>query len=941
MLCSAARLRSRTIRTTLIALAGSCAALACSPAFAQTTDPQRAQPVLLHWFENSWYVIEHRAPDLFVSGYNGLWLPPPSKASFGSPGYDPFDRFDLGTPGSPTTYGTENFYRAMIGELKNADQAVFIDLVVNHNGGRTSDAQFIADGGWPGFYLPGSGPDFWGDFHDGTTQSTNPSSANYNLFQGDLVGLIDIAQEKNYNYIRHPVAPNAQNIPPGNVRNRPDPNNARFYPDTALAPITFTNPGPTGDGQSWTIHPFNTANPMAGDARVENATGLLNRFAQWQLDEFKVDGFRLDAAKHIPQWFWNNYFDPIMFNRRTFPNGSKGTAFSFGESVESNSFVQTYIRRDGFGNRDALDLNEAGALRDIMNQRGFGSWSNATNASIDLTNDGLQDGDQGVHHVFSHDNGSAGSGSSAPSLPGASNYAMPQNVYVLFRTGVPMIYFNGREMHTRFTNRGFWPREGNPTALGDLDPHLQRVVKLVNGYARGFMQFRNGTDPQNTSQADVLVFERTIGVDKSNVVVAVNDRYDAGFQTRNILTDFAPGTRLRELSGTATDAVVDPTNAIHDVVVVDANRRITINIPNNTNVNNVQHHRGYVVYGPAAPSGTLRVFNIDGSGARVTPVNIPADGVDVPAWRRRNTALPIITTNTFEIRLDTTKTDPLDSAFDDFAVFKINQGYVDYNGNGSVDLQPPGATLDAGFETFLTQFSPISGPSGNNNAGIYRQVVNTALLPEGDNYVTAYAYRRRTDGGLPILTDFRLPIYVDRLPPSTTLLTTPIASSGSVEWRVIANDRTTNRVHILANVPVEANVLSLVNSSNQAYQFDRYEWRRNLGSLPPGANSITTVAYEESGNVAITRYENITITLGSGDVNRDGILSLDDLYAIQLIPENTPSGNPAYVGEADMNADNTINAFDRQILERNVIRLQQRVSPFRALETNDMKNTQR
>lgn len=396
----------------LAVVAGSlCAAM---PSAARAQD----NPVYLQWFETSWSNIELRTPDLFMAGYGALWIPPASKASDGSPGYDPWDRFDLGTPESQTIYGTESRFRQMIKELHFAGQQVTLDWIMNHNGGRTSNSSFIADGGWPGFYLPGSGPNFWGDFNSGSTQSADPGGANYNLWDGDLVGLIDINQATNYNYIRHPVGANAQNIPPGLVRNKPNAQNARLYQDRNLTPMTFTNTG-RGGGLNWTIYPFNTVDPTQGDAIAENATGMLLRATQWYLDEFKIDGFRLDAAKHIPQWFWDQYWDASVFNRRVAPNGQRVIPFSFVEAVDSNSFVQTYIRKyDGIGNRDALDLNEAGALRDVRSSSGFGSWLNPINASVDKQDDGLNNGTQGVHHVYSHDNGSNGNGGSAPGLPG-------------------------------------------------------------------------------------------------------------------------------------------------------------------------------------------------------------------------------------------------------------------------------------------------------------------------------------------------------------------------------------------------------------------------------------------------------------------------------------------------------------------------------------------
>ncbi len=952
---SQAALRAR--RAGLLAACGLAFSVAAFPSvgLAQESAFLGTNPVTLQWFDSSFYVIEHRMPDVFRAGYGGIWLPPVGKASTGSVGYDAFDRFDLGSPASPTMYGTESFFRAVVGELKQGNVNVYVDVVLNHNGARSSNAQFIADGSWPGFYLPGSGLDFWGDFHDGTTQSTNPNDPNYNLFTGDLVSLIDIAQEKNYQFIRQPVAANAQNIPPGNVRNRPDPNNARFYPDRNLAPkATFVNTAP-GDGTSWTIYPFNNTTPLAGDVVVENATGLLVRSCQWMLDEFKVDGFRIDAMKHTPSWFFTNFFDPSVYQRRTAQDGSIVTPYSFGESVDSNNFIinNNYSRRDAIGNRDALDLNEAGALRDVRSQLGFGSWANVLNATIDFTDNGIQDGTLGVHHVYSHDNGSTGNGSSAPSLPGPSLYAMPQNAYILFRPGMPIIYFNGREMQSRFSSRGFWPREGNPTALGDLDTNLTRLVQLHNGYVRGNYYPLNGTDPSNTSNADVLIYERSNGT-RSNVLVAVNDRYDNGTQTRNVATTFPPGTRLRELSGTASDPVVDPGDAIRDVLLVGNDGRLRdpatgingpitgIVVPNNTNINGVQHHRGYVVYAPAGPSGTLQVLNIDGGGVRTVPASIAADDNTVPSWRRRNTAVPVVTTGTFEIRLDTTKTDPADTNWDDYAVFRIDRGFVDLNGNGVVDKRANnGSTVDRGYEEFLTQFSPIDGPSGNGTAGVYRQVINTSLLTEGYHYLSVISYRRRIDGGLPIFTEFRLPFYVDRTGPAVTLNTSPIGNGSTIEWRVTAADRTADRVYVMLNVPVGTNPLTLVGPATQAYQYDRFEWRRNLGNVPAGSNSISVVAYEDSGNVSVQTITGVTVALGSGDVNQDGFVTIDDLYAQALIPENTPQGNAAYRAEADLNADNNINALDRTILADNVIRLRQRVSPFRGLEAQDMRSSQR
>src|SRR4051812_15685369 len=65
-------------------------------------------PPLLQYFEGSFATIEKRAPDIFNAGYGSVLTPPPGRADSGnsSVGYDPYNRFDLGSAGNPTLYGT-------------------------------------------------------------------------------------------------------------------------------------------------------------------------------------------------------------------------------------------------------------------------------------------------------------------------------------------------------------------------------------------------------------------------------------------------------------------------------------------------------------------------------------------------------------------------------------------------------------------------------------------------------------------------------------------------------------------------------------------------------------------------------------------------------------------------------------------------------------------
>lgn len=985
----------RFVRTAVLGLL-----LAAGGARAQASDNR----VILQFFETSWVNIEARMPDIFVAGYGAMWVPAPSFSSTGSAGYDPFDRFNLGTPESPTAFGTEATFRQYVREAHLADVMVYPESIMNHNGARTSDANFIADGGWPGIYLPGNGPTnnppglpfmtsglgpwticgdystraplnyFWGEYHGGTMQSQDPNGANYCLWLGDLVSLVDIAQESFYPLIRQPIGLNAQNIPPGRVRNLPDPANTKFYPDTSLTPITFTNPGIAGfsNATNWTIYPYNTANAAAGDPVAESVSGYLSRWNQWMVADVGVDGFRVDAAKHAKHDFWNEWFDGALNQQWTRPDGGKDSPFSFVEAVDSNSSMQFYTRKAtvaGSGgnatfraNRDALDINEAGPLRNALsaqfiaaNQSTYPAngatgqyfWSSIIDSSFDKNDDNDNNGSQGVHHVFSHDNGSTGNGASPPGLPSAANAGLAGNAYVLWRpTPASIIYYNGREMHDRFQvsapNR-FWVREGNPTALGNgtsvgfpvggssqavtslnAPEAILDMVRIHNAYTRGSWNVVNSTDSVNPSINTVMVFTRG-NATQDNVVCGVNSWYGNGTQLRSVVVNFPPGTRLRELTNHNADTGASGVNSdgsIPLVHTVDGSKRILIGVPNNRNSNGTQHNKGYIAYGPAAPSGTLTVTNVSST----IPADVTTGGSAVPTYKARLTPVEVITASTFELQLATTKTDATAGEdWDNYANFRINKGYFDYNKNGGVDL-PASNALDGGYENFLTQASPIDGAGGTGTTGLYRQVIQSADLPEGMNYVSVLAYRERPAGTLPILKEFRKVIYVDRLPPSVQFVqpaNNEIATA-SFAFTVNSSDRTVNKVHIIANVPQGTDPLTLVSAANAATQKDRFTWTRAISSLPSGANTITTVAFELSGRSSVSASGSINNLLASGDANVDGFLTLDDQYASWAL-------GSMYLAQADMNRDSSITATDRRLLEQSL----------RLGELGSMKGTQR
>jgi len=886
------------------------AGIASSPATAQNTQSY------LQWFETEWDDIERRVPDFFLAGYNAVWIPPVSKASFHSPGYDPFDRFDLGKPPllsfSPsrarTTYGTEATFGAMVDELHQAGAQVYIDAIFNHNNGRTQSDAFLAQGGYPGFWIPREYPprekaptDDWGDFHNGISsgyfQSENPGGSRYNLHIGDLVALVDIAHESNNSFIRQPVDVNDPlNIPGGTIWNKPDANNARFYPDQVLSPLVFTNPGTSNNpgSSSFTRYPFNLNAPFNGDPVVDNATGMLMRWAQWMVEVQGIDGFRLDAHKHIPNWFWDGFFDSAVYKTRTSPaTGNKVTPFSFGENVAGNfDMLSNQIRRDSFGSRDSLDIQGAARLRDLLNAGGFGSWANITSntdsSHLDVADDGIVNGSMGLNHVFSHDNGTWGDGGSMPQLPSARDQGYQMHAYMLLRPGRSIVYHNGRAIPR---TSGFYPREGIPAALGwnpstqSLDDTITTLVQLRNqiGYGQYFQL--------NANINDVLVYERAFN-NQANCLVAVNDRFDSGARAVTVNTSYPQGTRLHEMTGNAADPLIDPTNGIPETIIVGANGTVNLIVPNNK-TGSVEHGKGYVIYAEALPDADVTFIGATGT--------IDPDPSNFPDFLQRLNEITVITNDSFEIRVQTAAGDALDENTDDNALFAFDQRNTDSNGNGSIDI-PTSSSVIGGYENFLTVNAPLFG--SGNGFGLYRQVIDATQMSEGFHYLSVIVFRHRNAGTTPIFREVRKVIYIDRQSPDIDLVQADmVLDDDRPQFVVNLHDRTAKAIHMFLNLDKGIDPLTLLNVSNQVIPYDRFTFRKTFDlALNEGENIVTVVAMEDSGNATVLS-ESVMLNTCIADFTGDGVLNFFDVSAFLIA---FSSCDPI----ADLTDDGVFNFFD-------------------------------
>jgi alpha-amylase len=864
-------------------------------------------PAILQWFETSWNTMQNRAPDVFMAGYGVVQTPPPYRADSGnqSVGYDVYDRFDLGSPGNPTLYGTQAGLQAAIAGLHQAGVNVYADMVWNQDGfSQWATPGFQAAGGYPGFVLSsasnpsGSSGPIWGDFH-------NP------FYTGDqyeqLAGLIDIAQESNNQYIRSPVPGYFNNIPAGTtsaygrLANVPTDANRALYPDTSLNPIIVYNPN-TGQ-QNIYIYPFNLANPMNGTPVEENALGYLMRNTQWLVQDIGYDGFRIDAAKNFPSWVLN-YYDQAVYRSsfRTLLDGSQEQIFAYSEVYDGNpSVVLPYVNysinpsNPGTigGNRDVLDFPLFFALQNNLTGNGYqNNWYNVHQASINYLYNGTMDGSVGVKFVQSADNG-------APYLSNVG-YA-----YTLLTPGNAIVYMNGQEFGT---NRSF-PQQGRGDALGGV--YGNAITTLLN--------IRN-THPSG-NYIERYIDQNNFAFERDNsMVVLLSNRTDAGFDSRTISTDFAPGTPLLELTGNATNPSIDPRGDVPGLVVVNSDHTINVRFLRNSsyddNGNSFFTGSGYLVYGLSGPQGTLSLSNV----ATVMPGASPSttdNGTQVL------TSVSVIRGNTFNVTLNTNPVNLLgfyrDKPADgDNALIKMDGG-IPLNGDGHVDYTTPN-TVSYGFDNFVTVDSP--GYFNASGYGEYVQTINATQLSDGYHYITVRAFRHRDDGGPPVFTDFQDVIYVDRNPPNSAVTSfNPIVAGVNQNRNVVVTsvDQTANSVHVFMNLPpawTSSQILALVGSGNQATQTDANLFQYSVYGVDSGNNVATIVTYRPTGSYNIQRFPGLSVSsiygAGLGDLNFDGQINAADIALFQQVYlSNGQQFNPA----ADIDGDGYNDTVDAILLK--------------------------
>lgn len=256
-----------------------------------------------------WNKVTKETKHLENIGITHIWLPPAYKASGGKNdvGYGVYDLYDLGEfdqKGSiPTKYGTKDEYLDAIRTLRENNIKVLADIVLNHKMGadETEDVLAIQDDSenrnvsltdakpikvWTKYIFPGRGnvySDFkwnWTHFHGVDWDENTGTAAIYKFYGKHWDENVD-KEKGNFDYL------------------------------------------------------------MGADIDLNNhdVVNELKKWGKWYLNATNVDGFRLDAVKHIRAEFFPEWLDEL---RTT----TERKLFSVGEYWSSNiDILNNYIEK--------------------------------------------------------------------------------------------------------------------------------------------------------------------------------------------------------------------------------------------------------------------------------------------------------------------------------------------------------------------------------------------------------------------------------------------------------------------------------------------------------------------------------------------------------------------------------------------------------------------
>ena len=516
-------------------LAGLCLAGILFPAISQGE-------AMLQYFNTTWKEIAERIPELAEAGYSSIWLPPPTKGSGGlSTGYDLCDPFDLGgvnQRGSVTTrYGTEAELLNLIETAHRFGIRIYLDNIMNH---RAFDVPGYNEN-TPVDVYPGMLPE---DFHVRVTEdgfyrkwdNCRDWSSAWQVQNLGLADLIDIAHETpNDNFGTNEGDDHPK---PSFVRH---PHNPEFYdrmPNLAVDPSNWDPNDWTGNTNKNIYIGFGTNNGLTTNVIAQYPTffcedvgAYLCRNVRWIMEKTKADGLRLDAVKHVPDYFFGAYNNDSssagycghvqwQFNMsRGFSDWSNHRDSCFSTEVPRDDavlFGEHLGSPPGYDGYWSVGMRLVdNVLRNELNNRLGSIWNGL--GGYDASGYGGFSAETGVMYAQSHDNDYA----ACKEL---------QHAFYFLRAGLGLLYTDGNHhAETLGESGGAFPRWANTAFLGQWgDGRVPNLLYCNEQFGRGYQR---GV----WSDADYVAWERldwrqggSTDADKVTMLVLLNDNYASG-----------------------------------------------------------------------------------------------------------------------------------------------------------------------------------------------------------------------------------------------------------------------------------------------------------------------------------------------------------------------------------------------------------------------------
>lgn len=240
-----------------------------------------------HWYSRDdgqlWNEAAARAGELAAAGVTGVWLPPAYKGIDGprDVGYGVYDMYDLGEfdqrGAVRTKYGTREEYLAAVRALQSAGIEVYADVVLNHRIGG-DDAETVRATPFPqDDRLRPKGPPR--DIRACTRFRFPGRRGRHSAFEW---------RARHFDAVDYDA-------------NAPGETNTIYLLD-----------GKVFDDQV-ALEKGNFSYLMGCDLDFQNAEVRreVTDWGKWYLDTTGVDGFRLDAVKHISAWFFPEWLDAM------------------------------------------------------------------------------------------------------------------------------------------------------------------------------------------------------------------------------------------------------------------------------------------------------------------------------------------------------------------------------------------------------------------------------------------------------------------------------------------------------------------------------------------------------------------------------------------------------------------------------------------------------